>query len=102
MQDRFLKRLRKKAKKGMHGWPIATIAFYGPDASRVTASLRRSPCRARRFHPKEGRSHSEEAERLGRIRPIGKTPRNGLDQVARGAQLVARVDQFLESTNTLC
>jgi len=36
MQDRFLKRLRKKAKKGMHGWPAATIAFYGPDASRAS------------------------------------------------------------------
>src|SRR5271166_426711 len=36
MQDRFLKRLRKKAKKGMHGWPVATIAFYGPDASRAS------------------------------------------------------------------
>ena len=36
MKDRFLKRLRKKAKKGMHGWPAATIAFYGPDASRAS------------------------------------------------------------------
>jgi hypothetical protein len=36
MQDRFLKRLRKKAKKGMRGWPIATIAFYGPSLSQAT------------------------------------------------------------------
>ena len=36
MQDRFLKRLRKKAKKGMRGWPVATIAFYGPDLSRAS------------------------------------------------------------------
>jgi hypothetical protein len=36
MQDRFLKRLRKKAKKGMRGWPAATIAFYGPDLSRAS------------------------------------------------------------------
>jgi hypothetical protein len=36
VQDRILKRLRKKAKKGMHGWPAATIAFYGPDASRAS------------------------------------------------------------------
>ncbi len=28
MEDRFLKRLRKKARKGMRGWPMATIAFY--------------------------------------------------------------------------
>jgi hypothetical protein len=32
----FLKRLRKKAKKGMRGWPAATLAFYGPDLSRAT------------------------------------------------------------------
>ncbi len=36
MQDRFLKRLRKKAKKGVRGWPVATIAFYGPDLSRAS------------------------------------------------------------------
>jgi hypothetical protein len=36
MQDRFQKRLRKKAKKGMRGWPVATIAFYGPDLSRAS------------------------------------------------------------------
>jgi hypothetical protein len=36
MEDRFLKRLRKKAKKGMRGWPVATIAFYGPNLSQAT------------------------------------------------------------------
>jgi len=36
MQDRFLKRLRKKARKGMRGWPAATIAFYGPDLDRAS------------------------------------------------------------------
>jgi hypothetical protein len=35
-KDQSLKRLRKKAKRGMRGWPAATIAFYGPDASRAT------------------------------------------------------------------
>jgi len=25
----FLKRLKKKAKRGMRGWPMATIAFAG-------------------------------------------------------------------------
>jgi hypothetical protein len=34
--ERFLKRLGKKAKKGQRGWPVATVAFYGPDASRAT------------------------------------------------------------------
>ena len=36
MENRFLKRLRKKAKKGLRGWPIATIAFYGPNLSQAT------------------------------------------------------------------
>ena len=36
MESRFLKRLRKKARKGMRGWPAATIAFYGPNLSRAT------------------------------------------------------------------
>ena len=36
MQDRFLKRLRKKARKGLRGWPIATVAFYGPNLSQAT------------------------------------------------------------------
>ncbi len=36
LQDRFGKRLRKKAQKGMRGWPVATIAFYGPNLSRAT------------------------------------------------------------------
>src|SRR5262249_49096497 len=36
MKDQVFKRLSKKSKKGMRGWPIATIAYYGPDASRAT------------------------------------------------------------------
>jgi hypothetical protein len=28
--------LRKKAKRGFRGYPIATIAFYGPDDRRAT------------------------------------------------------------------
>jgi hypothetical protein len=36
MDDRFIKRLRKKARKGHRGWPIATIAFYGPNLSQAT------------------------------------------------------------------
>jgi hypothetical protein len=42
MDDKFLKRLRKKAKKGLRGWPLATVAFYGPDlgfASKVTVCI---------------------------------------------------------------
>jgi hypothetical protein len=36
MEDRYLKRLRKKARKGMRGWQAATIAFYGPNLSQAT------------------------------------------------------------------
>ncbi len=36
MEDRSLKRLREKARKGMRGWPVATIAFYGPNLSQAT------------------------------------------------------------------
>lgn len=34
--EQFLKCLRKKAKKGMRGWPVATIAYYGPNSIRAT------------------------------------------------------------------
>jgi hypothetical protein len=34
--SRFVKRLQKKARKGMRGWPLATIAFYGPNPSQAT------------------------------------------------------------------
>jgi hypothetical protein len=36
LEDRFFKRLRKKARKGLRGWPIATIAFYGPNLTQAT------------------------------------------------------------------
>src|SRR5215510_3466675 len=36
MNDRALKRLKKKAKRGMRGWPVATIAFYGPSLTQAT------------------------------------------------------------------
>jgi hypothetical protein len=36
LEDRFLKRLSKKARKGLRGWPVATIAFYGPNLSQAT------------------------------------------------------------------
>ena len=37
MEDRSLKRLRKKARRGLRGWPLATIAFYGPNLSNDQA-----------------------------------------------------------------
>jgi hypothetical protein len=35
VEDRFLKRLRKKGRKGLRGWPIGTVAFYGPNLSQA-------------------------------------------------------------------
>jgi hypothetical protein len=66
-------RLEKKARRGQRGYPVATVAFYGPDASRAskvvvgiirsegggaeemkkwfsdTADLRRDPAPTKRF-----------------------------------------------------
>ena len=36
MLERARKRLGKRAKKGFRGWPLATVAFYGPDDTRAT------------------------------------------------------------------
>ena len=38
-EERFRKRIGKKARKGFHGWPMATIAFYGPDLSRASKTV---------------------------------------------------------------
>ena len=32
----FRDRLRKKAKRGFQGYPIATVAYYGPDDQRAS------------------------------------------------------------------
>ena len=36
IRDRAKKALRKKAKRGFAGFPVATVAFYGPDDKRAT------------------------------------------------------------------
>lgn len=36
MIERARKRLSKRAKKGFRGWPVATIALYGPDDTLAT------------------------------------------------------------------
>src|SRR5258708_1127060 len=36
MLERVRKRLGKRAKKGFRGYPVATIALYGPDDTRAT------------------------------------------------------------------
>jgi hypothetical protein len=42
MRSRFSKRLQKRAKRWFKGYPIGTVAFYGPDnsfASKVAVSV---------------------------------------------------------------
>ena len=42
MIERARKRLSKRAKKGFRGWPLATVALYGPDdmtASKLTVGI---------------------------------------------------------------
>jgi hypothetical protein len=36
MLERARKRLSKKAERGFRGWPLATVAFYGPDDAMAT------------------------------------------------------------------
>ena len=36
MSDLDRKALSKKAKRGFRGYPVATVAFYGPDDERAT------------------------------------------------------------------
>ena len=36
MIERARKRLSKRAKKGFRGWPLATVALYGPDDGTAT------------------------------------------------------------------
>jgi hypothetical protein len=36
LKDQGLKRLRKKARKVHRGWPVGTVALYGPDLSRAS------------------------------------------------------------------
>ena len=36
MIERSRKRLRKRAKRGLRGYPVATVALYGPDDTRAT------------------------------------------------------------------
>ena len=36
LKGQAVKRLGKKAKKSFRGYPVATIAFYGPDNKKAT------------------------------------------------------------------
>jgi hypothetical protein len=36
MVERARKRLRKRARRGFRGYPVATVALYGPDDSTAT------------------------------------------------------------------
>jgi hypothetical protein len=46
MIERARKRLRKRAKRGLRGYPVATVALYGPDDTRAT-KLTVGSCRQR-------------------------------------------------------
>ena len=42
LKERFTKALRKKARRGFSGYPVATVAFYGPDdkiATKVAVAI---------------------------------------------------------------
>jgi hypothetical protein len=42
MVERARKRLRKRAKRGLRGYPVATVALYGPDditATKLTVGI---------------------------------------------------------------
>jgi hypothetical protein len=36
LPGQVLKRLGKRTKRGFRGYPLATIAFYGPDDTRAS------------------------------------------------------------------
>ena len=36
IEDRSLKRLRKKARRCVRGWPVGTIALYWPNLNQTT------------------------------------------------------------------
>ena len=36
LDARFANALRKRARRGLRGYPVATVAIYGPDASRAS------------------------------------------------------------------
>ena len=57
------KRLQKKARRGLRGYPVGTLAFYGPDdrrASKVVASIVEGP----EEDPSEMRKWFDEQEDL--------------------------------------
>ncbi len=57
------KRLQKKARRGLRGYPVGTLAFYGPDdrrASKVVASIVEGP----EEKPSEMRKWFDEQEDL--------------------------------------
>lgn len=39
LEKRFGIALRKKSKAGFRGYPLATVAYYGPDASRASKAV---------------------------------------------------------------
>lgn len=61
LRERHIKALRKKAKRGFAGYPVATIAFYGPNdqiASKIAVGIvlddEHGAAHLERWHSQEG------------------------------------------------
>jgi len=79
MLDRAPKRLAKKAKRGFRGYPVATVALYGPDdvtATKIAVGI----------IPAEGAEASD----------LGRWVSDGSD-IRRDAEVAAEVLQFIET-----
>jgi hypothetical protein len=73
MRSRFPKRLHKKAKRGFKGYPVGTIAFYGPDnrfASKVAVAVilgeNEDPAALERWHSETSACRQPSASRCWR------------------------------------
>ena len=67
--------LEKKAKRGMRGYPVGTIAFYGPDNRRATKVVvaiipaqQSEPAEMRRWFGEPGDGWTRRSSRSSRSR----------------------------------
>jgi len=74
MLDRAPRRMAKKAKRGFRGYPVATIALYGPDDAKATKIA------------------------------VGIIPADGAEasDIRRDAEVAAEVLTFIEAAGALC
>jgi len=83
MLDRAPKQLAKKAKRGFRGFPVATVALYGPDDATATEI-------AVGIIPAEGAEASD----------LGRWVSDGSD-IRRHAEIAAEVLQFIETAGVV-